>query len=64
MKHIKYYFNKHWPSLLALMICGIIVGISILFINLPTGFINKKTALKLGIEVRPKSETLLGLYYV
>lgn len=49
MKHIKYYFNKHWPSLLALMICGIIVGISILFINLPTGFINKKTALKLGI---------------
>ena len=49
MKYIKKFINSHWSFFLAIIICGVIVGTSILFINLPTGFISKKTALKLGL---------------
>lgn len=49
MNKLKTIVKRYWPNLLALLVCGIITGISILMINLPTGFVSKKTALKMGI---------------
>ena len=45
------FFKKHWPTFLALFCCGIITIISILLINIPTGFINKKLAADCKIKL-------------